>query len=523
MTPEETPSSPDVRTGYVKGNTFGYKPVKYSVVDGMALFEGDIILGTVEEMERLAREVEGKAMERGCILPGNQFRWPGNTVPFTIAAGFPDTARVTDAVNHWNNNTDLRLVARTNQANFVTFTTGSGCSSSVGMRGGQQYIRLESGCTGGNAIHEIGHTIGLWHEQSREDRDRFVRIHPENIQDGFEHNFDQHISDGDDVGPYDYGSIMHYPADAFSKNGLDTIETLHGEAIGQRTALSSSDVAAVNLMYPVTLDDTSISGPALAYWNGRLYIAWTGTDGEHHLNVMSSADGKVFDNKVTLGDTSIARPALAVYNGKLHIAWTGTDSGHHLNVMSSANGIAFGNKRTLGETSRLAPALAQFGNALYIAWTGTDSQRRLNVMRYTDAAGWGNKTTLVDTSPHGPALASGGGWLYLGWTGTDSDHKLNVIRSNNGVSWAGKVTLGDTSIAGPALKYIAGRLYIAWTGTDSLHRLNVMTSANGQNFSGKATSGHTSPYTPALSEGRFRAFMGWTGTDSRHRLNVMTI
>ena len=26
-----------------------------------------------------------------------------------------------------------------------------------------------------------------------------------------EHNFDQHIADGDDLNAYDYGSIMHYP------------------------------------------------------------------------------------------------------------------------------------------------------------------------------------------------------------------------------------------------------------------------------------------------------------------------
>ena len=32
----------------------------------------------------------------------------------------------------------------------------------------------------------------------------------QNIEAGKEHNFDQHITDGDDVGPYDFGSIMHY-------------------------------------------------------------------------------------------------------------------------------------------------------------------------------------------------------------------------------------------------------------------------------------------------------------------------
>ena len=88
---------------------------------------------------------------------------------------------------------------------WVTFRPSGGCSSSVGRRGGQQFVNLGGGCTTGNTIHEIGHTVGMWHEQSRQDRDAFVTIQWANIEAGLEHNFDQHISDGDDVGPYDYG------------------------------------------------------------------------------------------------------------------------------------------------------------------------------------------------------------------------------------------------------------------------------------------------------------------------------
>ena len=57
-------------------------------------------------------------------------------------------------------------------------------------------------------------------------------------------------TDGDDVGPYDYGSIMHYPATAFSKNGQPTIVTKNGATIGQRQGLSPGDIAAVQSMYP---------------------------------------------------------------------------------------------------------------------------------------------------------------------------------------------------------------------------------------------------------------------------------
>ena len=70
---------------------------------------------------------------------------------------------------------------------------------------------FSDGCSMGSVIHEIGHAVGLWHEQSREDRDAFIDINWDNIIEEYKHNFEQHITDGDDIGTYDYCSIMHYP------------------------------------------------------------------------------------------------------------------------------------------------------------------------------------------------------------------------------------------------------------------------------------------------------------------------
>ena len=70
----------------------------------------------------------------------------------------------------------------------------------------------------GIPIHEVGHALGMWHEQMRPDRDDYIQIIWDKIQSGFAGNFDAKFDSLTYDLPYDYGSIMHYSSTVSSTN-----------------------------------------------------------------------------------------------------------------------------------------------------------------------------------------------------------------------------------------------------------------------------------------------------------------
>jgi uncharacterized protein (TIGR03437 family) len=230
----------DIRSGMFRG-----RPVTYRVVNGLAILEGDIEV----QLEGSKTSPSKDAL----VIAANSFRWTNATIPYVIDAAIPNPQRINDAIAHWNANTPIRLTPRAGEANWLHFIRENNfgvCFSSIGMIGGEQNIRVDDLCGAGGIIHEIGHTVGLYHEQSRLDRDRYVSVAFENINKTLVNNFNQNVTAAP-AAPYDYGSIMHYGRYSDARNPyIPTIETIPaGMPIGGGVALSPEEILIVKSMY----------------------------------------------------------------------------------------------------------------------------------------------------------------------------------------------------------------------------------------------------------------------------------
>lgn len=190
--------------------------------------------------------------------------------------------------------------------------------------------------------------------------------------------------------------------------------------------------------------------------------------------------GDPIQNECAVGTPSLAQ-AYVNNTRYLFVAWTGCDSAHHLNIAGSINGIddwetcgTYCAKHTLQQTSYIetGPSITSFNGNVYIAYD--DPNQNIWVGYYNFTTTLQALTQQPETSFYRPALGTltvyGQNRLYLAWTGADPAQHLNSEFSYDGRSFTGKVTHTDTALGGPSLAAWPGKIlniYIAWRSNES--------------------------------------------------------
>lgn len=229
---------------------------EYEIIQGLAIFEGDILLGNVDSNGAIPTNIRTRGLAREDAFG----RWPDGIVPYTppTSNSITQQLNIQLAIDHWMERSRITFVERTEEnadlyPNYLRFASSNSCASYVGMQGGEQSVMVSDGCTTGSIIHEIGHALGLFHEHTRSDRDSYVQINWEEIVNGKDINFKLQNVGTHDYGHYDYGSIMHYGEYFFSNSTTPTIVVPDGVEIGQRIELSETDATSVDQMYATDL------------------------------------------------------------------------------------------------------------------------------------------------------------------------------------------------------------------------------------------------------------------------------
>jgi hypothetical protein len=277
---------------------------------GDAVSPGDIVIARSSEMpsfvigrEKNIQNPGGETSNDSTRSVGSNtnsgLRWAGG-IPYVIDSSIPGTTtdlnsyqgKLQSSINSWNsksvgikfrqksgNEPYVKFVLENDPAKCYSFvgSTNSSVNGSTNFPYTQSFpekfylgqtLALGTGCIySGDSIihHEMGHAIGMWHEQQRCDRDGYVRV----VQIGFlgdDVNYGKRcntiFSNVKDYGKYDYSSIMHYgyftnnPGTA-SETRMEKISPVNSQYEGDPSSvalsqLSTNDIKNMNDMYQLT-------------------------------------------------------------------------------------------------------------------------------------------------------------------------------------------------------------------------------------------------------------------------------
>lgn len=264
-------------------------PFQPDLTPGYVLVEGDIQIPYDEYLRRTS----------GLLVAASTFgpatKWPDNVVPFD----FVTTGQ--GAVSAFRQSLAIAAMTEISARSGIVFRSAVGTdphrirfqsttninSSPVGMQvlASFQIINIASWESQIIICHEIYHSLGFHHTQSRNDRDFYVTINEANICDLLTAFNFWTVPFTEPYGEYDFDSFMQYGRKAFNcgdEAGPDTItvkEPWTAEwqtRIGQRTHFSYYDTINVRARYPM-VNDRWLDRNHFGFANGNFEEPWQHT------------------------------------------------------------------------------------------------------------------------------------------------------------------------------------------------------------------------------------------------------
>lgn len=200
-------------------------------------------------------------------LSAKNMKWPNNTIKYRFTDNVDQELKqdIITAIFDWieatNGTIDFEEIKNSYWNQFtwsLNFNTHlkiskgnsetSAGSSSVGYKPWANMVISQSSVS--TCTHELGHTIGLYHEMQRPDRDEHVYIDFSNIRLGHRHNFIKKWNWFVDYSTeMDFNSLMMYQPNAFSIDGYDVIHRVDGGSIEPSDEITDIDASHVIDMY----------------------------------------------------------------------------------------------------------------------------------------------------------------------------------------------------------------------------------------------------------------------------------
>lgn len=175
-------------------------------------------------------------------------KWQDGIVYYQFADDFSNNEKkiIHECMEYWEVDSIVEFVESSDNEYVVNIYKRDYFSSTIGQLT-FSYMNLKNS-NKKHITHELGHVLGLTHEHQRPDRDNYIKVNYKNIEENQTHNFDKIINPLHENIEYDYKSIMHYGAYAFSHNNKPTIEKFK-LTINFSDKPSILDLQKINLIY----------------------------------------------------------------------------------------------------------------------------------------------------------------------------------------------------------------------------------------------------------------------------------